>query len=59
MRRFRLKSLDERVLGGLLMHFMFETVIAAELLGVDPYDQPAVEAGKVLARDYLSGKVVA
>jgi glucose-6-phosphate isomerase len=36
-----------------MMHFMLETVIAAHLLGVEPFDQPAVEAGKVLARRHL------
>jgi len=25
------------------------------LLGVDPFDQPAVEEGKVLAKKYLAG----
>ena len=35
------------------MHFMLETVLAADLLGVDPFDQPAVEAGKILARRHL------
>ncbi|WP_366556357.1 glucose-6-phosphate isomerase [Aquibaculum sediminis] len=49
-----LERLDEEVLGGLFMHFMLETILAAELLGVDAYDQPAVEEGKVLARDYLA-----
>jgi glucose-6-phosphate isomerase len=33
---------------------MLETVIAAELMGVDPFTQPAVEEGKQLTRDYLS-----
>ena len=37
------------------MHFMLETIIAARLLGVDPFDQPAVEEGKVLAKRYLTG----
>ena len=46
-------ALDERHLGELLMHFMLETIIAAQLLGVDPFDQPAVEEGKVLAKKYL------
>jgi len=46
--------LDERALGHLFTHFMLETVIAASILGVDPYDQPAVEEGKVLARRYLA-----
>ena len=32
---------------------MLETILAARLMGVDPFDQPAVEDGKVLARQYL------
>lgn len=52
-RIFRLAALDERTLGALLMHFMLETIIAADLLGIDAFDQPAVEEGKVLARRYL------
>ena len=53
-RLITLKRLDEFVLGGLFMHFMLETVLAAELLGVNAFDQPAVEEGKVLAREYLA-----
>ena len=53
-RLFRLARLDEQSLGALLMHFMLETMIAADLLGVDAFDQPAVEEGKVLARQYLA-----
>ena len=30
------------------------TVIACRLAGVDPFDQPAVEDGKVLTRQYLA-----
>jgi glucose-6-phosphate isomerase len=45
---------DERTLGALFMHFMLETVVAARLLGVDPFGQPAVEEGKILARKYLA-----
>ena len=45
----------ERHVGELLMHFMLETIIAAHLIGVDPFDQPAVEEGKVLAKTYLAG----
>jgi glucose-6-phosphate isomerase len=32
---------------------MLETIIAAHLLGIDAFDQPAVEQGKVLAKSYL------
>jgi glucose-6-phosphate isomerase len=55
VRTIHLPQLDERHLGELLMHFMLETIIAAHLIGVDPFDQPAVEEGKVLAKKYLSG----
>jgi glucose-6-phosphate isomerase len=40
-------------MGELLMHFMLETIIAAHLIGIDPFDQPAVEEAKVLAKKYL------
>ena len=46
-RLFHLDQLDAKSLGALLMHFMLETIIAADLLGVDAFDQPAVEEGKV------------
>jgi glucose-6-phosphate isomerase len=54
VRTIHLPQVDERHLGELLMHFMLETIIAAHLLGVDPFDQPAVEEGKVLAKKYLA-----
>jgi glucose-6-phosphate isomerase len=47
-------SLDERATGGLMMHFMIETILAAGLIGIDPFDQPAVELGKRLARERLA-----
>ena len=55
VRTLHLARLDEESLGALLMHFMLETIIAAHLLGVDAFDQPAVEEGKVLAKQYLAG----
>ena len=53
-RIFRLSTLDEYSLGGLMMHFMLETIIAAHLFEINPFDQPAVEEGKVLARKFLT-----
>lgn len=53
VRIFTLETLDERATGALMMHFMLETIIAADLIGIDPFDQPAVEQGKVLARSYM------
>jgi glucose-6-phosphate isomerase len=53
LRHIQLESLNEACLGALLMHFMLETVIGAELFGVNAFNQPAVEEGKLLTRQYL------
>jgi glucose-6-phosphate isomerase len=54
VRTLHLDRLDEETLGELLMHFMLETIISAHLLGVNAFDQPSVEEGKVLAKKYLT-----
>lgn len=54
VRTMTVEKLDEYALGGLFMHFMLETILAAKLMGIDPLDQPAVEEGKRLARAYLA-----
>lgn len=54
VRTIHVSKLDEESLGELMMHFMLETIIAAHLLGIDAFDQPAVEEGKVLAKKYLT-----
>jgi len=56
VRLIRLGTVDEHTLGALFMHFMLETILMGRLTGVDPFDQPAVEEGKKLAREYLEGK---
>ena len=53
-RQLHLERIDETAVGALMMHFMLETILAAHVLGVDPFDQPAVERGKALAREYLA-----
>ena len=54
MRTIHIERLTEESLGELLMHLMLETIIAAQLFGVDAFDQPAVEEGKILAKTYLA-----
>ncbi len=54
VRRLTAARLDETSLGALFMHFMLETLFAADLMGVNPFGQPAVEESKVLARQYLT-----
>jgi glucose-6-phosphate isomerase len=53
VRVIHLPKIDERSIGALMMHFMLETILMGKLMGVDPFDQPGVEEGKVLAREYL------
>lgn len=54
VRLITLEEINEASMGGLMMHFMLETILAAHLMQVDPFDQPAVEHGKVLTRRYLA-----
>ena len=37
-----------------MMHCMLETILAARLMGVDPFDQPAVELAKVITRERVA-----
>ncbi len=53
VRTFDIPRLDETAIGALLMHFMIETILAGRVLGIDPFDQPAVELAKVLSRERL------
>ena len=54
VRTFDIAKLDEHAIGALLMHFMLETIFAGALLGLDPFDQPAVELAKILTKERLS-----
>ena len=54
VRTIDVAKLDEKALGALLMHFMIETILAGRLLGVDPFDQPAVELAKILTKERLA-----
>jgi glucose-6-phosphate isomerase len=45
--------LDETAVGALFTHFEVETAVAGHLLGIDPFDQPGVEAGKKFAHGLL------
>ncbi|MEK6748069.1 MAG: hypothetical protein AABY83_02525 [Pseudomonadota bacterium] len=45
---------DAYAIGELIVLLEMETVVVAELMGVDPFDQPAVEESKTLTREYLA-----
>lgn len=53
VRTFDLPALEDATLGALMMHFMLETILAGWRMGIDPFDQPGVEAGKRLVRNRL------
>jgi glucose-6-phosphate isomerase len=54
VRTVHLPQVNEFNMGSLMMHFMLEVIIMGKLMGVDPFDQPGVEEGKVLARQFLA-----
>ena len=54
VRNIHVPKVDAFNMGALMMHFMLETILMGKLMNVDPFDQPGVEEGKVLARQYLA-----
>lgn len=56
VRMFDMNKLNEESLGALMMHFALETILVAQVLNINAFDQPAVEAGKVLSRKMLAKK---
>ena len=54
VRTIHLGEINAFTMGALMMHFMLETMMMGKLMGVDPFNQPGVEEGKVLARQYLA-----
>lgn len=46
---YLLPRIDAHVIGQLLYLFEFQTALSGELYGIDAFDQPGVEAGKVAA----------
>ena len=51
---FIIKQNNEETLGELFSYFMMKTALIGKLLGVNPFDQPAVEQLKILTKKYLS-----
>ena len=53
-REFRIKKINEEVLGELFSYFTLETVITGKLANIDPFNQPAVEQVKIKTKKLLS-----
>ena len=56
VREIHCNCINEYSIGQLMAYFMMETIFACYLIGVDPFNQPAVEHSKKLTIDYLSKK---
>ncbi|MBI3018900.1 MAG: hypothetical protein HYY61_03320 [Deltaproteobacteria bacterium] len=54
--RLTLPSLSAYSLGALFYHFELATSIAGYLYEINPFDQPAVEQGKILTQKLLKGE---
>ena len=53
-REIFINNINEEAMGSLMAESIIETISTCEYYGVNPFDQPAVEQGKVLAKKYLS-----
>jgi len=53
-REILIDSIDEESIGILMANSMIETIAACIYFNVDPFDQPAVEQGKILTKKFLS-----
>ena len=53
-RTFSLHDRDAYAIGELIMLLEMETIVVAELMGINAFDQPAVEENKVLIQHYLN-----
>lgn len=54
IRTFEIDKLDEEVLGGLMMQCFLETILISYVKEINPFDQPAVELRKNLAKTILN-----
>jgi len=52
-REFEINKSNESTLGELFGYFMLETIFLGKVLGIDPYNQPAVEEVKILTKKNL------
>lgn len=53
IRILEVAKIDEEILGGLMMQMFLETILIAYVKGLNPFDQPAVELRKDLAKKLL------
>ena len=55
VREIKIDKLTPEILGEMFMHFMLEVTYVCEIFGINPFDQPSVEEGKIITRNLLAG----
>ena len=53
-REFKISNINEEILAELFAYFVLETALVGKSIGVNPFNQPAVEEVKILTKKYLS-----
>ena len=53
-REIFIDEINEESIGSLMTNSIIETIAACIYFDVDPFNQPAVEQGKILTKKYLS-----
>ena len=53
-REFKINQLNEQTLGELFAYYVLETAIVGKLIGINPFDQPAVEEVKINTKKLLN-----
>jgi glucose-6-phosphate isomerase len=53
-REFKIKKINEEILGELFSYFILETVVIGKLIKVNPFNQPAVEEVKIYTKKLLT-----
>ena len=53
-REFKINKINQEVLGELFSYFILETALIAKLVGINPFNQPAVEEVKNLTKRFLA-----
>jgi Glucose-6-phosphate isomerase len=55
-REIIINKFDEETIGKLFLLFILETIALAQMMNVNPYDQPAVENVKILTKKFLNSE---
>ena len=56
LRVIELDEINEKAIGSLMMFLFLETIFSCYFINVDPFDQPAVEEGKILTKKFLENE---